>query len=341
MLQNTLGQSSKVNPMCCQYECRVPWLLWRHWKVSWRIPHCSIRQCQPCHTWTEHLSIHYVAHMKGELNKLEKLGVIKPISKLMGWVFLLTYQWKANDKLWLCLEPKELNLAISHFHHWTPVFEDISLEFTLPTLECSPRWKGNLVITVSCSTIGSSFLMIFSSLFSHYHYLCQSFRLVFLQDIFQHNNDQTLECCEGIIGIADEFCINGCHEGERDTYLHSLMLMTFFGCMYNGAICHPSLVKVAAIHNVLLQTNMTKFPREGDIYGSFHTTAVDIHCTTALTTACRFQLHIKQCLPGWYSIVWNSLSVLMSPNTTMMSTSLWQHRYMPQCMARGCSHPRQ
>ena len=112
---------------------------------------------------------------------------------------------------------------------------------------------------MSCSTIGPSFLMIFSSLFSHYHYLCQSFRLVFLQDIFQHKTDQMLECCEGIIGIADEFCINGSHEGELDTCLHSLMLMTFFGWMYNSAICHPSLVKVAAIHNMLLLTNMTEF----------------------------------------------------------------------------------
>ena len=83
--------------------------------------------------------------------------------------------------------------------------------------------------------------------------------------------DQILECCKGVIGIADDVVIHGCNDKEHDQCLHTLMQVTReHGLVFNGEKCatkQPSIKflgwiydkdsayldpsKVTAIHNML------------------------------------------------------------------------------------------
>ena len=67
--------------------------------------------------------------VKEHLDKIECLGVITHVDEPMDWVSSITYIQKANGKLCLCLDPRDLNEAICHDHHKTPTMEEVAHEF--------------------------------------------------------------------------------------------------------------------------------------------------------------------------------------------------------------------
>ena len=54
--------------------------------------------------------------------------IIVPVTEPTDWVSSLTYSWKANGKLWVCLDPKDLNAAICHDHYHTQTLVEITHE---------------------------------------------------------------------------------------------------------------------------------------------------------------------------------------------------------------------
>ena len=44
----------------------------------------------------------------------------------MDWVSSLAYSWKANGKLRVCLDPRDINKAIKRDHYKTPIVEEIT-----------------------------------------------------------------------------------------------------------------------------------------------------------------------------------------------------------------------
>ena len=67
--------------------------------------------------------------VKEHLNKMECNGVITHVDQPMDWVLSITYVLKANGKLCLCLDPRDLNKAICHNHHKMPTVEEVAHEF--------------------------------------------------------------------------------------------------------------------------------------------------------------------------------------------------------------------
>ena len=55
-------------------------------------------------------------------------GIIFPVEEPTDWVFSLAYSWKANGKLQVCLDPKDLNTAIRHDHYKTHTVEEVTHE---------------------------------------------------------------------------------------------------------------------------------------------------------------------------------------------------------------------
>ena len=82
--------------------------------------------------------------------------------------------------------------------------------------------------------------------------------------------DQILQCCEGVIGIADDVIIHGKDDEDHDRNLHNFMhtayehglvfngekcevkkdSVTFFGTVYDANGAHPDPKKVDAIHKM-------------------------------------------------------------------------------------------
>ena len=207
---------------------------------------------------------------------MECLGVITHVDEPMDWVSSITYIQKANGKLCLCLDPRDLIKAIHHDHHKMPTVEEVAHEFAHSCFftkldACHGYWS--IILDQD-----SSMLTTFNSPFGRYHFLQLPFGLVWYQDIFQKKMDQILEECQRCIRIADDITVHDRTEAEHDACLRDLMRITckydlvfnpqkthvkaqavhFFGCLYNANGVHPDPGKVDAVHALPAPTNITE-----------------------------------------------------------------------------------
>ena len=188
------------------------------------------------------------------------MGVTTHVDQPMDWVSSITYVQKANDVLYLCLDPHDLNKAICHDHHKTPTVEEVVHEFAhshyFTKLDAHHRY-WSIVLDQE-----SSLLTTFNSPFRRYH----------------KKMDQILEECQGCIRIADDITVHGHTKAEHDAHLQNLMCVAckyglvfnpqktnvkapagnFFGCLYDADGVHPDLEKVDAIHALPAPTNVTE-----------------------------------------------------------------------------------
>ncbi|GFN80973.1 Pol polyprotein [Plakobranchus ocellatus] len=163
--------------------------------------------------------------INSELDKMTNLGIIEKIKEgePTEWVNVnsLVYREKANGRLRLCLDPKDLNRAILREHHKTPTLEEI-----LPNLSGAKYFS---ILDAKCGYWNvvldkeSSRLTTFNSPFGRYKFLRMPFGLKMSQDIFQSRIDQTFEGCSGVIGIADDIVVSGKTEKEHDNNLRKMI----------------------------------------------------------------------------------------------------------------------
>ena len=70
--------------------------------------------------------IEYKEEIKKELAEMVWQRIITKQTEPTPWVSSLTYPKKANSKLRICLDPKDLNKAIIHENHKGPTLEEIA-----------------------------------------------------------------------------------------------------------------------------------------------------------------------------------------------------------------------
>ena len=66
--------------------------------------------------------------VKEELDGMEKLGVIRKAEEPTEWVSFLVVVEKPNDKVRLCLDPRDLNKAIQREHYPMKTVEEVAAE---------------------------------------------------------------------------------------------------------------------------------------------------------------------------------------------------------------------
>ena len=184
------------------------------------------------------------------------------------WVSSLTYSWKANGKLRVCLDPQDVNKAIKRDHYKTPTVEEIT--HLLAGSKKFTKVDGTSSYLCIVLDYESSLLTTFNTPWGRYRFVCLPWGLSCAQDIFQQMMDQILECCEGVIGIADDVIIHGKDDEDHDRNLHNFMhtacehglvfngekcevkkdSVTFFGTVYDANGAHPDPKKVDAIHKM-------------------------------------------------------------------------------------------
>ena len=52
-------------------------------------------------------------------------GIITPVTEPTEWVSSLTYHWKPDGSLHICLDPRDLNKAITWEHYKAPTLDEI------------------------------------------------------------------------------------------------------------------------------------------------------------------------------------------------------------------------
>ena len=107
--------------------------------------------------------------VKEELEKMEKLGVIKPVDVPTDWVNSLAFSWKESGGLRICLDPRDLNANIRRDHHRIPTVEEVAHEFAGSRYftKLDARW-GYWSIVLDEE---SSLLTTFNSPFGRYRFL--------------------------------------------------------------------------------------------------------------------------------------------------------------------------
>ena len=205
--------------------------------------------------------------IKAELDDMEAKNIITKVreGEPTAWVNSLVYRKKQNGRLRICLDPKDLNMAIRRDHHVVPTLEDL-----LPKLHEAKLFS---IVDAKCGYWNveldkeSSYLTTFNSPYGRYRFQRMPFGLKMAQDVFQSKIDQTFEGCSGVIGISDDIVVFGRNEEEHDRNMHLMMKrcqatglklnpekcrvkqheIKFYGIICNGNGTQPDPAKVSAL----------------------------------------------------------------------------------------------
>ncbi|KAG1704766.1 hypothetical protein GQR58_003952 [Nymphon striatum] len=72
--------------------------------------------------------------IKAELDRMEKLDVIRPVTEPSDWVSSITYVQKPDGSLRICLDPKDVNIALKRKQRHIPTLEELTHKFSNATV---------------------------------------------------------------------------------------------------------------------------------------------------------------------------------------------------------------
>ena len=206
--------------------------------------------------------------IKTELDRLTGMNIIVRETEPTDWVSSITFVEKANGSIRVCLDPKDLNKALTRPIHKTPTLEEVTHQFNNAKVFSKLDAKnGYWSIRLDEA---SSKLTTFNTPFGRYRFLRLPFGLVLSQDVFQQKMDCILEKCPGCVGIADDVAVVAATEEEHDAALLNLMKVAeeeglsfnsekcqirvkeipFFGQIYNADGVRPDPERVEAIREL-------------------------------------------------------------------------------------------
>ena len=131
--------------------------------------------------------IEYKEEIEKELAEMVWQRIITKQTEPTPWVSSLTYPKKANGKLRICLDPKDLNKAIICENHKAPTLEEIA--HVLMGATRFSKVNSNKAFFGMHLTDEASLLMTFNTHLGWYRFLRVPFGLKMSQDIFQMRMD--------------------------------------------------------------------------------------------------------------------------------------------------------
>ena len=140
--------------------------------------------------------IEYKEEIKKELSEMVWQGIITQQMEPTPWVSLLAYPKKANGKLRICLDPKDLNKAIIHENHKAPTLEEIAHILTGGTK--FSKVDSNKAFFWMHLTYGASLVTMFNTHLGRYRFLHVPFGLKMSQGQFQMRMDDIIAQCWGV-----------------------------------------------------------------------------------------------------------------------------------------------
>jgi hypothetical protein len=155
--------------------------------------------------------------LKEELDRLEKLQVITPVTEPTPWVSQIVTATKKSGALRICIDPHELNKVLLRERYVMPILEDTLHEM-----------RDSRVFTKADLTSGywhvkmdkaSSMLTTCQTNFGRYRWLRLPFGLSVSAEIFQKKLLDTLKELPGVVCIADDVIVHGQNQDEHDKRL--------------------------------------------------------------------------------------------------------------------------
>ena len=180
--------------------------------------------------------IKYKEEIEKELAEMVWQGIITKQTKPTPWVSSLTYLKKANSKLRICLDPKDLNKAIIHENHKAPTLKEIAHVLTGATR--FSKVDGNEAFFGMHLSEEASLLTTFNTHLGRYRFLCVPFELKMSQDIFQMRMDNIVAQCPSVLAIHDDVFIYGKDDRDHNANIINLFNMAQKeGLVFNSKMC--------------------------------------------------------------------------------------------------------
>ena len=136
------------------------------------------------------------------------------------WVSSLMYPKKANGKLRICLDPKDLNKAIIRENHMAPTLKEIA--HILMGATRFSKVDSNKAFFGMHLTKEASLLTMFNTHLGWFRFLHVPFGLKMSQDIFQMRMDDIVTQCPGVLAIHDDMFIYGKDNRDHDANIINL-----------------------------------------------------------------------------------------------------------------------
>ena len=203
---------------------------------------------------------------------MESESILAKVTEPTQWVNSLVVV-ETNNKLRVCLDPRDLNKAIQRPHYPMRTLED-----TLPELAGAKVFtkldlrSGYWTIPLSEE---SSYLTTFNTPFGRYRYLRLPFGLKSSQDEFQRKVDECFEHLPGVVALVDDILVYGRSHAEHDQALRKVLVkaretglkfnrdklqvavdrVKYFGHILTSSGIEPDPEKVIAIRDMPPPTN--------------------------------------------------------------------------------------
>lgn len=214
--------------------------------------------------------------VKEELDRMEKMGVIKKVDEPTDWVNSMVVVEKRSGKLRVCLDPHDLNKVIQRPHYPLKTLDDI-----LPQLN-GARYFTKMDATSGFWAINlkneSSLLTTFNTVFGRYRYLRLAMGLKNSMDLFQKKVDECFEGLSGVVAIVDDILVYGKSREEHDKNLRAVLNralekglrlnenklevgvteISYFGHVLSERGLQPDPAKIAAILDMPPPENRTE-----------------------------------------------------------------------------------
>ena len=167
--------------------------------------------CQP-------VPMHLKEMFQQELNKMLQAGVLVPVHIATPWInsfILIEGKDKlGNLKLCICLDPTNLNKAITREPYHFRMPEDIAHLLAdaciMTVCDCKKGyWRQKLYEA-------SSYLTTFNTEFGRYRYTVIPFGIAVAGDVFQRKLNQYIGRIDNVIIIADDIIVVGNQQNPRD-----------------------------------------------------------------------------------------------------------------------------
>ena len=135
------------------------------------------------------------------------MDIIAPlgVDETAEWCNSIVLVPKANGKVWLCLDPEQLNQALIRLIHRGPVLNDI-----LPKLN-NVQYMSIIDVTLGYHNLKldmqSSYLTTFACLFGRYRYKQLPFRAVLAGDMFQCKIAESFNSMPNVFHIAKDILV--------------------------------------------------------------------------------------------------------------------------------------
>ena len=179
--------------------------------------------------------IEYKEEIKKELAEMVWQRIITKQTEPTPWVSSLTYPKKANGKLRICLDPKDLNKAIICENHKAPTLKEIAHVLTGATR--FSKVDGNKAFDMHLME-EASLLMTFNTHLRRYRFLHVPFGLKMSQDIFQMRMDDIVAQCPSVLAIHDDVFIYRKDDRDHDANIINLFNMAQKeGLVFNSKKC--------------------------------------------------------------------------------------------------------